>query len=61
MSSHLINIDRFGIWDNDFDKFFIARARAVSRELKKRIILQEIDSKEQKEFERDYEEMEVST
>ena len=60
MRSHLINIDNFGIWKNDYDKFFISRARAVSRELKKRILPNDIDTKGQKEFNGDYEEAEVT-
>lgn len=44
MKTHLIHdLDQFGIWDNDYDKFFEARAVAVSKELKKRIIPQDID------------------
>ena len=44
MKSHLINdLDKFGIWDNDYEKFLEQRAKAVSKELKKRIIEQEID------------------
>ncbi|WP_409346937.1 DUF262 domain-containing protein [Paenibacillus sp. MBLB4367] len=44
MKTHLINnLDDFGIWENDYQKFFDARATAVSKELQKRIIPQEID------------------
>lgn len=44
MKSHLINdLDKFGIWDNDYEKFLKQRAKVVSRELRKRIIEQEID------------------
>lgn len=39
MKTHLIgDLDRFGIWENDFDKFIRSRARMVTRELSKRII-----------------------
>jgi len=61
MKSHLINIGRDGIWDDDYDTFFVNRAKAVSRELKKRIIPDEIDKKGQKEFDSDFEESELST
>ena len=61
MKSHLINIRRDGIWDDDYDTFFVNRAKAVSRELKKRIIPDEIDKKGQKEFESDFEESELNT
>ncbi|OUS77296.1 hypothetical protein B1748_09145 [Paenibacillus sp. MY03] len=44
MKTHLItNIDGFGIWSNDYEKFFEARAAIVSKELQKRIIPQAID------------------
>jgi hypothetical protein len=39
MRSHLIgDLDIFGISDNNFDKFLMARAKLISSELKKRII-----------------------
>jgi hypothetical protein len=41
MRTHLIgNLDRFGVFDNDYNKFYQSRAKAVSKELKKRIIEQ---------------------
>ncbi|MCY9696419.1 DUF262 domain-containing protein [Paenibacillus alginolyticus] len=44
MMTHLISdLDEFGVWDNDYDKFFEARALEVSKELQKRIIPQDID------------------
>lgn len=44
MKTHLINdLDDFGVWDDDYDKFFDARAELVSKELKKRIIAQKVD------------------
>lgn len=45
MQSHLIKIDSFGIWENDYDTFFRKRINAFSTELKKRIIIQAIDRK----------------
>jgi hypothetical protein len=60
MKSHLINIERDGVWKDDYDTFFVNRAKAISRELKKRIIPDDIDKKGQKEFDRDYEESELS-
>lgn len=47
MKTHLINIDTFGIFEDNYDKFFSKRCKAFSRELQKRIIPQEVDSKEQ--------------
>ena len=45
MRTHLIKPDTFGVYEDDFDKFFNKRCRAFSLELKKRIIEQEIDSR----------------
>ncbi|MGK7942454.1 MAG: hypothetical protein AB4062_20305 [Crocosphaera sp.] len=57
MKTHLIEeINDFGIWDNNYDKFFNERAKIVSRELSERIIKQEIDNKEQPNLVDDYEE-----
>ncbi|MFQ5714170.1 MAG: DUF262 domain-containing protein [Candidatus Scalinduaceae bacterium] len=60
MKSHLININRDGIWDDDYNTFFVNRAKAVSRLLKQRIIPDEIDKKGQKEFDSDFEESELN-
>lgn len=44
MKTHLINdLDNFGIWEDDYEKFFHQRARVLSREMKKRIIEADID------------------
>ena len=40
MQSHFIDVDTFGIWEDDYDLFFDRRAELVSRELQKRIIPQ---------------------
>jgi hypothetical protein len=45
MKTHLIKPETFGVFEDDFDKFFIRRCQAFSRELKKRIIEQEVDSR----------------
>jgi len=45
MSTHLIRLETFGVLEDDYDKFFNRRCQALARELKKRIIEQEIDSK----------------
>ena len=42
-----IKIKVFGIFEDNYDKFFSKRCKAFSRELQKRIIPQEVDSKEQ--------------
>lgn len=47
MKTHLINdLERFGIWDDDYESFLDERAKVVSNELKKRIIDSEIDKKQ---------------
>ena len=62
MKSHLIrNLDRFGIWDDDYDAFFEERAKVLSKEIKKRIIPQEIDEKSQADIQDDYEAEPVMT
>ena len=44
MSTHLIKLNAaFGIMTDDYEKFFEARCKAISRELSKQIIDQEID------------------
>src|SRR5690606_36499567 len=44
MKTHLINdLDKFGIWNDDYETFITKRASAVSSALKKRIIQQDTD------------------
>jgi hypothetical protein len=45
LSTHLIKLNGFGIFDDDYDAFFLKRCKLFSRELKKRIIEQDIDRK----------------
>ena len=48
METHLIgDFDSFGIVDDDYNKFFDERAKMVSKEIRKRIIPQEIDKEAQ--------------
>lgn len=47
MKTHLIDIDTFGVFDDDYELFFKKRAKAISQELEKRIIRQSL-SKEKK-------------
>jgi len=57
MKTHLIcDMDLFGIWEDDYDKFFEERAKVVSKEITKRIIRQDIDKKQQEDVIDDYEE-----
>lgn len=43
MQTHLINIDTFGIWEDDYDMFFNKRAETISEELNSKIIPQKVD------------------
>jgi len=57
MMTHLIgNLNTFGIWDDNYDKFFDERAKIVSCELSKRIIKQEVDRKSQANLVDDFDE-----
>jgi hypothetical protein len=47
MRTHLINLKGFGVWENDYDKFFAKRCQAISRELEKRVIHQDSDERGQ--------------
>ncbi len=39
MKTHLIpDLEKFGIWDDDYDTFFEERAKLVSKEIKKRLL-----------------------
>lgn len=44
METHLIDIDNFGIWSNDFSLFFEERIKKIRKELKKRIIIRDCDN-----------------
>jgi len=57
MMTHLIeDLNTFGIWSDDYDKFFNERAKVVSRELSKRVIKQEVDMKRQANLVDDFDE-----
>jgi len=57
MKSHLItNLERFGVWEDDYDLFWEERAKAVRKELRRRIIEQDIDKKAPPELTDDYDE-----
>jgi len=62
MKTHLINdLDTFGVWDNNYDAFLNNRAKALSREIKKRIIVQEVDRTMEAEIIEDDEIIETTT
>jgi len=57
MKTHLIlDLDKFGVWEDDYQTFIGERAKAVSNELKKRIVSQDIDKVSQTAFSDDYDE-----
>lgn len=39
MKSHLIDLDSFGVWENDYDVFLQKRAELISQELQDKLIL----------------------
>ncbi len=60
MGTHLIgNLDEFGVWSDDYEKFFEARAVAVCKELRKRTISQAIDDSQLMELPSEQEEANV--
>lgn len=58
MKTHLINVGRFGISENDYDKFFWKRCQAISAELEKRVIHRDVDDRGQEVHTDDFEEEE---
>lgn len=59
MKSHLIlNLNEFGVWEDNYGKFLAERAKIVSNEIEKRIIKQEIDRNPQAEIDDDYDSIE---
>ena len=60
MKTHLImNLEEFGVWDDNYELFFNKRAQIISYELENRIIKQEIDKEAQSTLIDDYEENEI--
>jgi len=59
MKTHLIDdVNEFGIWEDDYGKFFNKRINIISQELSKKIISQEVATKELEVYE-DVDEQEV--
>ena len=54
MNTHLIKLDSFGVWNDDYDTFLEKRCKAISRELHKRVIPQKTDDVGQKLTTDDY-------
>jgi len=59
MRTHLIDLDQFGIWEDDYEKFFEGRCEAISLELKKRVIHRDADDGGQEVHTDDYGEQEA--
>ena len=57
MKTHLIlDLDGFGVWTDDYERFIRKRAEAVSAELQSRIVPLDVDKEAQPEFLDDYDE-----
>ena len=61
MKSHLIDIDKDGIWENDYDKFYHSRLKRISKALNKFIIPQDNVFEKTLETYEDIEEPELNT
>ena len=59
MKSHFIDIEKDGGWENDYNKFYHARLKRISRALNKYIIKQEGVSDASLEVYEDIEEPEI--
>ena len=60
MKTHLIDeLDEFGVWEDDYDKFIKMRGKKVSEEIEKRIIHQDIDTDGQEPILNDEEDVEI--
>jgi len=49
------DLESFGIWEDDYDKFFNARAKLLSDEINKRVIKQKVDTSQQSNLVDDFE------
>lgn len=59
MKTHLIDLAQFGVWSNNFEKFFWERCKAISQELEKRVIVQPVDARGQAVHTDDFESVEL--
>ena len=58
METHLIHPDTFGVWEDDYEKFFRQRSQSISESLQKWIIPRSVDNQTQAVSVDDYEEAE---
>ncbi len=47
METHLVDLDSFGVWNDDFDTFFDRRCEMIGKELRARVIPRSVDEKPQ--------------
>ena len=60
LKTHLIDIERAGVLDDDYDRFFNYRCRTIARELARNLIPQNIDEQGQAPSQDDYEDLEMA-
>ena len=60
LRTHLISMDQAGVLDDDYDKFFNYRCRAIGRELAKNLIPQQVDERGQGPNQDDFEDLETA-
>jgi hypothetical protein len=60
MRTHLIGLDEFGVWDDDYKRFLDQRCAAFARELSSKVIRRDIDERGQVPTFDDFEEIEVA-
>ena len=60
MRTHLIDPDKFGVWENDYERFLDRRCAAIAKQLSARVIRRDIDDRGQGPAFDDFEEIEVA-
>ena len=60
MRAHLISLDGFGVWSDDYERFLSRRCAAIARALSSKVIRQDIDDRGQVPTFDDFEEIEVA-
>ena len=60
MRTHLIDVDKFGVWDDDYDRFLDRRCAAIARKLSSKVTRRDIDDRGQAPTFDDFEEIEVA-
>jgi hypothetical protein len=60
MRTHLIDLDKFGVWENEYDRFLDRRCAAIAKELSSRVTRRDVDERGQVPTLDDFEEVEVA-